>query len=585
MSILKTNTFFSLLLVLFSVLIFSSCKSGKQAASSSASSSGKILSEDERNNLAYNFVNANKEKLLGNEDKAAELFAQCLRIDPKNDASMYELAQIYASRKKYNDALSFARNAASLNPKNVWYKMLLADLLQRAGKWDEAVSIYQSLSKETPGKAEYYYQWAQALLFAGKAAEAIKVYDEMEKQFGTDRELIIQKERLYLKLNKIDKAAAEIEKLITQNPSDMEAFSMLYDVYSVNNMPEKAYETIERMKKVSPNDPRVFLNLANYYRIKGEKEKSFENLKLAFTSRELDSDIKVKILSSYLPLVQQDSSMLSQSLELSKLLSETHPAEANCQAIFGDFLTFDKKFELALEQYHKSLSLNDKNVNVWQQLLINQSELKKYEEMAADGEKAIELFPNESSLYLLTGIAKAQLNKTDDAISVFLQGSKMVVDNNAQLIQFYSNLGDAYNKQKKFSESDSYYDKVLEVDPKEVFVLNNYAYYLSLRNEKLDKAESMSKLSNQLQPNQSSFLDTYAWILFRQQKFDEAKKWQEKAMDNGGDKSGTILEHYGDILFKLNDATRAMEFWLKAKQAGGASDLLDKKITDRTYYE
>lgn len=578
--------YFNFLFLIAGIIVFSSCQSIRQSTATQATPTAKKdLSEEDRNNLAYNFINANKEKMLGNEDKAAALFAQCLRIDPRNDASMYELAIIYAARKKYNDALNFARNASAINPENTWYKMLLADLLQRTGKWNESVSIYKALVKENPGKPEYYYQWAQAHLFAGNATEAIKVYDEMEKQFGLEREIILQKEQLYLKLNKVDKAAAEIEKLIAQNPADMEAYSILYDVYSVNNLPDKAFEIIERMKRINPNSPRVFLNLANYYRIKGDKEKSFENLKFAFTSRDLDSDIKVKILSSYLPLVQQDSMMLKQSLELSQLLSETHPSEANCQAIYGDFLTFDKKYQASIEQYHKSIALNNKNVNVWQQLLLNESEMKQYDSMAVDGERAIELFPNESSLYLLTGIAKTQLSKIDDAISLFLQGSKIVVDNNAQLVQFYSNLGDAYNKKKNFTESDKYFDKALEIDPKEVFVLNNYAYYLSLRNEKLDKAESMSKLSNELQPNQSSFLDTYAWILFRQQKYEDAKKWQEKALENGGDKSGTILEHYGDILFKLNDAARAIEFWIKAKNTGGASELLDKKITDRKYYE
>ncbi|HNB13083.1 MAG TPA: tetratricopeptide repeat protein, partial [Bacteroidia bacterium] len=199
--------------------------------------------------------------------------------------------------------------------------------------------------------------------------------------------------------------------------------------------------------------------------------------------------------------------------------------------------------------------------------------------------EAIGLFPNESSLYLLNGIAKSQLNLPAEAINILNQGVKLVVDNNQQLIQFYSNLGDCYNKTKEYSASDSSFDKALEIDPNEPFVLNNYAYYLSVRKEKLEQAEKMSKQSNELQPNQSSFLDTYGWILYQEGKYDEAKKWIEKAMENGGENSGTILEHYGDILFKLNQSDKAFEYWKKAKQSGDASGLLDQKIRDKKLYE
>lgn len=581
----------TLFLVGLTVVLISSCKTQKETVAvkpeNNAAKAQKKpgLTEEQYNNLMYNFYNANKEKMLGNDVKALELFASCLRIDPTNDASMYEIALLYSGKKKYNDALNYARNATTQNPKNPWYQLLLAEIYQRTGKSNEAHLIYEQLVKNNPQKIEYYYEWAQSLLFAGKPEQAIKVYDKLESEIGLDKELIVQKERLYLKMNKVDKAAAELEKYLARHPGDMEIYSLLYEVYQVNNLNEKALEVIERMKKINPNEPRIYLNLADYYRSKGDKQKSYENLKTAFASRELESELKIKIISSYLPLVQRDSTMLRQGIELSKILSETHPVEANCQGIYADFLTMDKQYANAVNQYKKSLQLDQKNLNVWQQLLINQSELKLYDDMIVGGKQAMELFPNESSLYLLTGIAQSQTEKTEDAIQTYLQGSKLVVDNDAQLVQFYSNLGDSYNKLKNYEESDKYFEKALMIQPREAFVLNNYAYYLSLRKEKLDKAESMSKLSNEIMPSQSSFLDTYAWILYVEGKYTEAKEWILKAIEAGGDKSGTIIEHYGDILFKLNDTNGAMRQWQNAKQIGGVSDLLDKKITDQKLYE
>lgn len=578
--------------IIFSLFIINGCKStssvsktASPAPKAAVSKDKEALSEEESMNLTYLFYNANKEKITGNIDKAESLFAQCIRIDSRNAAAMYELAQIYANKKKYNDALFFARSAAEIDPENNWYQLLLAENLQQTGKHAEAVAVYDKLVKENPERIDYYFNWGNAFLFAGKPEEAIKVFDKVEQLIGVDKDLVIQKERLYLKMGKVDKAAAEIEKLIANDPNDMEAYSMLVEVYQVNDMKDKALETIQRMQKINPSNPRVFLSLAEYYRSTKEKEKSFEQLKLAFQSNELDSDVKLRILTSYLPLVQQDSTMLEQSLALSDLLAKAHPNEALAHAVHGDFLAVAKQREESRTEYRAAIAIDNKNENVWQQLIIIESELSDFDAMLKESEEALTLFPNNSVFYLFNGIAKSQKKNYDEAIKAYTTGSKLVVDNDLQLVEFYSRIADDYHQLKNHAESDKFYDKALDIDPKNSFVLNNYSYYLSVRGEQLDKAASMSKLSNEITANQASFQDTYGWILFRQGKLDDAKEWLEKAMSNGGDKNGTILEHYGDVLFKDGKTDKAIEFWIKAKAAGDASDMIDKKIADKKLYE
>ncbi|MEO5570027.1 MAG: tetratricopeptide repeat protein, partial [Bacteroidia bacterium] len=556
---------------LFTVIAFNGCKStGKVAAPSSSEKkhvapAKKELSEEEHTQVIYLFYNANKEKITGNMEKAADLFAQCIRIDGRNDASMYELAQIYSDNKKFNDALFFARSAAEINPKNKWYQMLLAELFQRSGKYNEAVAVYEKLVKENPDRMDFYFNLANAYLFAGKSEEAIKVYDKMEEQSGIDKEIVLQKERLYLKLNKTDKAAAELEKLIANDPRDMEAYSLLVELYQVNNMKDKALETIKRMQQISPDNPRVNLSLAEYYRSINEKEKSYQELKKAFANTQLDSDIKLRILTSYLKIIESDSSMLDQSLELSKILAETHPNEALAHAVHGDFLMAAKKPDEALKEYKAAISIDNKNEFAWQYLIKAELDLQNYDSIIKESDEAISFFPNNTTFYLFSGIAKQQKKNYDEAIKVLLSGSKLVIDNDPLLVQFYSSIGDCYHELKKNEESDKYYEKALTIDPKNATVLNNYGYYLSLRSDKLDKAEAMSKLSNEIVPNQASYQDTYAWILYKEAKYNEAKNWLEKALTRGGDKNGTILEHYGDVLFKLGQTDKAIEYWNKAK--------------------
>src|SRR5690606_14661355 len=166
-----------------------------------------------------------------NDSRAMELFSECLKIDPRNDASLYEISQLYANNKKYSEAINFALRASEINPNNEWYKLLLGELYQRTGRYDDAASIYEKLTAQYPNRIDYQYQWAEVLIYANKLNDAIKVYDKIETVIGLDKEMTVRKEQIYLKQNKVDKAAHELENYLAKNPYSMDIYSMLYDVY------------------------------------------------------------------------------------------------------------------------------------------------------------------------------------------------------------------------------------------------------------------------------------------------------------------------------------------------------------------
>lgn len=580
---MKFIKYWGLLLLLVFV---HSCKTGSKVSKVSANKNKEAgVNDEKQTTIQYNYFNAVKEKLLGNQDKAIDLFSQVLRSDAGNHAAMYELANIYIDKNKFSDALHFSKSAADLNPANEWYQMQLAEIYHKTNQLKEATAVYEKLAKQHPDKPEYFFQWAEALLYDGKQQEAIKVYDKIEQSIGISKDLTMQKQRLYLRLGKVDKAAEEIEKLIKQDANDPDGYTMLIEMYLANSMSDKALETIKRLEAVDPENPHVYLSMAEYYRSKGERDKSFAELKKVFNSPQLNSDVKLQILSSYLPLVQQNPDMLDQALELSKLMAESHGSEANAHAVYGDFLSIAKKYNEARDQYREALAIDGKNMQGWSQLLIIESELRDYIFMEKEADAALEIYPDQSVFYLFSGISKSQNNKNTEAIKVLISGSKLVVDNDAQLLQFYSNLGDIYNKQKDYPASDNYFEKALKVNPADPTVLNNYAYYLSVRNEKLDKADSMSRKSNDIVPDQSSYQDTYGWILYKKGNYAEAKKWIEKALGSSAEGNGTILEHLGDVLFKLGQTDEAVKYWQKAKTSGDYSEFLDKKLKDRKLYE
>jgi tetratricopeptide (TPR) repeat protein len=562
------------------------CKSPQTAQSGGEKQSSVKLTDGQKAEVTNLFFNASKEKILGNPDNAASLFSEVVRKDPGNAAALYELSNIYADQKKYADALYFSKSAYLIDRKNSWYALSYADILQKNKRYAEAAKVMGTLSQDYPDNPDYYFEWANALLVAEQPVEAIKVYDKLEAKIGVTKEVSMQKSRLYQRLNKPEKAIEELRKLIAANPNDAQSYGMLAEVYQSMGNKEKALETYNIILQIDPENPYIHLSLADFYRANGEKEKSVESLKKAFLNKELDIDTKISILSSYYALISIHPELQEQALEMCSLLVSSHPSEPNAHAVYGDFLNQDKKYEEAREQYVIAKSLGSKEFVVYSQILFLDSQLQLWDSLLADGKEALEIFPDQPVIYFFCGIASNQKKNYRDAVDYLNTGVKLVVDNKNLEAQFYSGMGDAYQELKEFEKSEENYEKALEINPKDANVLNNYAYYLSLRNEKLDKAEQMSRLSNELEPTQASYMDTYGWIMYKQNKLDEAKRWIEKSMANGAENSGAVLEHYGDILFRMDDVAKALEYWQKAKAAGdGVSELLDKKLAEKKLYE
>ncbi len=545
----------------------------------------KKISASDRTKVDAMYVDASRAKIKGNLDEAASLYVECIKIDAANDAAMYELAGIYNEQKRYSDAVFFAKSAAELNKKNIWYQLLLARLYEKTKAYPEAIGVYNQIIKTYPERTEYQFDLASTYLFSGKVNEAIKIYDKIENIIGINPDVSLQKEKLYMQLNKPDKAMGELEKLVDKFPKDPRYLGMIADLYMQRNMEEKALEIYNKILVIDPGNGLVHLSLADYYRKKGEKDKAFDELKSAFSNQQLDIETKLQILGSYYLISQQTDALSGQSLTLGRILAETHPKDARAHTVYGDFLSHDKKYMEAREQYRASVALDKKGFAVWQQMIVMDSELKDTVSLLKDTKDALELFPTQPVFYYFNGVAYVEMEHYREAVEALSAGVKLVVDNDLLKVQFLGNLGDAYNKLKEYKLSDESYDKALVIRPKDTYILNNYSYYLSVRGENLEKAETMSKLSNELAPDNASYLDTYGWILYKMGKYQDAKIWIDKALLHGGQGSDAILEHQGDILFRLNDIEGAKTYWQKAKKAGNGSEFLDKKILDGKLYE
>lgn len=569
----------------------SSCGSGQRLSKSSEKGNGpgsinKRVSELKQHEFENSYFDGIREKMAGNYQTALRDFEQAAKIDNNAAPAYYEIANADVQLNKVEDAEKASEKAVSIDKgENKWYLLQLSDIYRFEKKWDKAAGLYQKLIANDPDNAENYFRLAAIYEAAGNSSDAIKEYDKIEKIFGTSEEVALQKEKLYVAQGKYDKAIDVINKLIEANPDDPSYYQLLAETWMKSGNEAKALEVYNNLLKKNPNDGQTQLALAEFYYQKGDHAKAFEMLKTAFGNPKLSIDNKISILyNDYLMQPNKDEEDKADAYALTRIMVAAHPADAKAHAIFGDMFYLDKKYDSARVEYRKSLETKKDIFSVWQQLLLCEAELKDYKDLSDESDKALELFPAQPVVYFMSGEANLQLKNYKKAADVLESGLNQVTDNKLLELDFYNNLAEAYYRLNDYTKSDMYFEKVLAQDPDNVLALNNYAYYLSVRNENMDKAEAMSKKSLEKEPANASYLDTYGYILYKEGKYDEAAKFISQSLD-ADKKSGEVNEHYGDVEYKLGHVEKAVEYWKYAKQYGDDSPTLDKKIANQKIVE
>lgn len=531
------------------------------------------------------FFEANRAKLTGNAERALELFNECVNQDPLNDAAWYELAQLYFQKNDPEKSIESARKAYDLSPENTWYSLTLASLYANNNQAEQAGLIYEKLLLSDPQNIEYAIDLANIWLQLNKPAEAIKIYDRLESRLGVNEDLSMRKHRIYLATGKSKKALEELEKLAGANAWDSRILSMLAEYYLLQGKSDEALATYKKIQLVDPDNAYINISLADYYRQQGDLVKATESLKAGFANPYLDADTKIQVMMSYYSQVKDYDGIEDDVLELSEILAEIHPNDPRALMLRGEMLMMSEKYGEARDLFRKVNQLDPGKYQVWENLLRTNAILEDYGQLALESVQASELFPMQPMPYYFNGFSNYMLKNYEVAVQSLSTGVKLVAGDNRLISDFYSMIGDAHHALGNHAESFSAYESSLKANGENALVLNNYAYYLSLRKENLEKAKEMSEKANRLVPGNASYLDTYAWVLYQIGDYNSALIYAEQALKADGSASAVVMEHYGDILFRLGRNKEAIEAWEKARAAGEGSALLEQKLKDGKLYE
>jgi tetratricopeptide (TPR) repeat protein len=551
-----------LLVMLIAVSISSYAQKGKNQKQEVVIVSGQVLDSKDSAQVNEYYYTGLREKVIQNQTLAIDYFNQVLKLDPAHHFSYYELAQIYYKQGALKEAKEFAQKATTIKTDNEWYWLLLANIYGDLQDYQLLIYALDELIKISPDKLDYGFEKAEALFMLGKDDAALLQYQHLEKQTGLSDEILRGRQKIYIKNGEIDKAVADLTLLIKNNPAEERYYFFLGDLYFSNNKIFDALAVYQQALFINDNNPMTRLAIAQIYDTQKKPEDAFQQLRLAFVNADLNIDTKVKIIIKYFDEFPE-AKALFYAETLAKILTEVHPDQPKSFALYGDVLFQQNNFIAAKAAYESALMLNKNVYEVWDQLIRVQISLNDFTGVVKNGEEALALYPNHYSLYFYISIGYSQQKQFEKAISYLQQTLIFDIESNEFKSQIYSSLGDAYQEQKNYKASEAAYDDALRLMPNNTYTLNNYAYYLSLRNEQLEKAEKMSAKSNQIEKDNASFQDTYAWILFKQAKFSEAKVWMEKAMKNN-ENSAVQYDHFGDILLQLGEKENAIIQWKKA---------------------
>ncbi|WP_257669509.1 tetratricopeptide repeat protein [Parapedobacter tibetensis] len=549
----------------------------------------KILSAGDSLLIKELYFQGIQQKSSGQLAAAEKTFDKLTLLQPDNDAVHFELARIYFEKEDYWAAENAARKAADLNPDNEWYWVMLLDIYKKTANTKRMPLILDELIRLNPTKASNYYDKAYALYLDEQYEASLATFDTIVGRFGATDGQHITKYQIYMAQGDREAAKKELELLISKKPKESNGYIMLAELYTDDKDTKKAMALLDKAAALFPNDPLILLAKSDTYLAMGKQKQAYDYLHQAFLNKELDIDAKAGIL--YTAVGDHKRPIATKSLtDLADLLAETYPMEVKAHAVKGDIYMQIQQLEQARLAYLKAIDINRYIDGVWQQLLQLELQMGRYDDVEEHGIEALALFQNHPLMLFFTGHGFLG-NKNYPQARTYMEAALNNADeeHTPLLAQLYSSLGDIYNALAMHAESDVAYEEAIALDSTNAYALNNYAYYLALRKERLSHAVEMSKKSNELEPNNASYADTYAWVLFQQGQYKEALVWIEKAIKYAGEASDTLLEHYGDILAKSGNINEAVVQWKKARtiseSVGKDIDKLAKKINGKQYID
>ena len=561
------------ILFLFSLLVFAACGTKKPT----------VVTDENHAKFQQYFFEGEKAKMAGNFEIAINYFNTALKYEEVS-AAHYEISKLCSQLPKFEKmGKENIKRAVEMEPTNPWYLKDLAYYEIYSGDIKDGIKHFDQAVKYSANPVPVLNEYFN-VIGNFDANQANNVLAQLAAIQGENEELASKRFELLSMQGKTKEAGMVLEDFERKNKVDDGFYFHLLEFYREMKLENEAKLWLAHMKEKIPNNGKLLLEESGELATSGNDAKSYELLKQSIKSGDLAWYDAIDVLKKYEELTGNDEKFAIPLWEIFDLTFNQFKGEFNCLVQLSFIAENQNNLVRQEEMLKLALALNKSEVMVWQFLLENQKQLRKWNDLVKYGNEALELFPTDAEVYYYTGLGYLKLEDYSKSLELLLTGRDLVIDNPELLSQFYSSLGSIYFKTNKWNECEDSFEQALIQNPDNATALNNYAYYLGLKKVQLDKALGIVQYAVSMQPNNAIYLDTFGFILFQKKQYQAAVNQLEIAVKiNSTDQE--IWEHLGDSYSMLGNEAKALECWNKALAINPSHSKLKEKINQKKFIE
>ena len=535
----------------------------------------------------YFFLEGVRQQEMGNLTAAFDLLRHARDLNPNAPEVYYLLAPYYVDLKDDTRSRAYYERAATLDPENSSYIEKLGQLYVSQKDYPNAINAYEKLYALNKARVDVLQILYQLYGSQNEFQQMINVLNRIEVLEGSSEQISLSKMQIYEQMGEKRKEYDELKSLVDSHPLDLNYKVMFGNWLLQNGKKKEAVKLYRNVLKEEPTNALAKLSLLDYYRTIGDQATVDVITQELLQSPKTEKETKIALLRQVISSNQQAN--VSDSAEVMKLFSQAlsvPQTDADILMMKAAYMSLKKMPKAEINRvYEQAIDVEPDNSRARIALIQNIWDTGDYDKVIAICRPAQEYNPEEMVFYYFQGMAQYQKHENDAALQTFRKGVIQIkADSNPDVVSdFYALMGEILHEKGRLAESFQAYDSCLQWKPDNIAAMNNYAYYLSEANKDLPKAEQLSYKTIKAEPNNSTFLDTYAWILFQQKRYEEAKIYIDQAIRSDSTLTGVVKEHAGDIYAMTGDIDKALEFWQQSLKGGNQSAVLKKKIQLKKY--
>lgn len=526
----------------------------------------------------YIYVEALKQKLMGNGGDALRYLEQCIKIDPESDAAYYQMAQIVLASGDIANGKSYAAKAYSIDSKNIWYIIMLSGIYYQEGNIDSAILVYEKAVQYYPQKVNYQIALANMYSEKGDFQRSLNSFEQLESKYGINESITYGYIQTLIGAGKFDEAQKKTEELIKEFPSGIQYYAVLAEIYRKKGEGQKASEVYEKLMKDNPDNTQIQLSLCDFL----INEKRFEDLFVLLNPVIINGDIqredKISLFARLIVIKDYKAAEVDKILMALMVFEAAYANDEIIPLLRPEFLDNLERDKEAAERLEELIIKQSGNYFAWEKLLLLYLQMGDFKKLFIRGEECASKFNRSFLAKLLYANGAIENGKYDIAIDELRKAQILAGDNSQNILQVLTMRADVYYRMKDYDKAFETFDEAVAIDSEDITILNNYAYYLAEQNMNLKEAEVMAQKVIEKEKNNATFLDTYAWVLYKRGKNKDAAKIMESIIEKGTNISAEHYEHYGFILKSLKKCDKAIEKWDVALKMDSTKTELRREI-------